>query len=158
MSANVEYVLGVILKKEIALKNDEIAELAENVVNDHFNKNPKEMLEANQINRFTGIAYSSNTPEDVKKFIQSQASKGRKGWIEEELDKRLIAEIDKIKGDDATEVYEDTLTKVGEYTEEDIAKRFNRKKKKEFIRNIAIELRREFATDFGIYYIYKRRE
>lgn len=158
MSANVEYVLGVILKNEIALKNDEIAERAENVVNDHFDKNPKEMLEANQINRFTGIAYSSNTPEDVKKFIQSQASKGRKGWIEEELDKRLIAEIEKIKGDDAAKVCKDILNKVKKYTEEDITNTFNRKKKKKFIRNIAIELLREFATDFGIYYLYKRRE
>ncbi len=158
MSINVEYVLGIILKKEIAFKSDEIAERAEKLVNAHFDSRPEKekMLDPNQINRFTGIALSSNTPETLKWFIESQASKKRKGWIEKELDKHLLDEINKIKGDDSKQIYDDTICRVKEYIEEDITNKFNKKKEKEFIRNIAMELLREFATYFGIHYLYRR--
>jgi metal-responsive CopG/Arc/MetJ family transcriptional regulator len=157
MSTDIEYALGVIRKKEIALKSDEIAERAEKLVNNHFNAHPEEKLDSNQINRFTGIAFSSDMPDKLQRFIEKQSGKGRKGWIENGLDKYLLDEIKKIKNEDSKQVYQNVLTRVKEHTEEDIANKF-KKKEKEIIRTINIELLKEFATHFGIYYLYRREE
>ena len=155
MPASIEYVLGIILKKQIDMKSNEIAKRAEKIVDDHFETQPKKTLDANQINRFTGIARSSNQPKQVQEFIQKQSKKERKEWIENELNKRLLDVIKIIEEDDAKQVYQDAFTIAKKYLEVDAANTFDKDNRKEYIHNTALALLRQFVIHFGIYYLYR---
>jgi hypothetical protein len=118
MPTNVDYVLGVILKKEIALKSDEIAEEVEELIKEHFESPPGDELDSTQINRFIGIAYSSDNRQNLKRFIEQQAVKERKEkkktkpWTANALNEELLGRIKEIVATDSKEVFEDAISNV----------------------------------------------
>jgi len=158
MVVNISYVFSVFLKKEIALKSDEIAEKIEELIKKHFDSHPRDKLDTTQINRFTGIAYSSDNTKGLQEFIERQAEKEKKArkrpWTANALDKTILNRIKEIAGTDSKQVYEAALGKtrksMGDVTEE-----FDKANRKKLIHDISIELLKRFATHFGIHYLYE---
>ena len=111
MPTNVDYVLGVILKKEMALKSDKIAEKVEELIENHLKRSPEDELTGTQINRFIGIAHSSDNRKSLQEFIKQQAGKERKEkkrtkpWTANELDKNILNMIKEIAETDSEEVF-----------------------------------------------------
>jgi predicted hydrocarbon binding protein len=117
MARNKDYVLGVLLKKEIALKSDEIAKEVEELIKKHFESHPEYKLERTQINRFTGIAYSSDNKKSLQEFIEHQAEKEskakKKPWTANDLDTNILTMIEEIAENDSKEVFESALREAG---------------------------------------------
>ena len=113
MSANVDYIFSVLLKKEIALKSDEIAERVEEMVHGHFPVQAKEKLDKAQISRFTGIAYSSDNKKSLQEFIEHQAERERtakkKQWTANDLDTHILNMVEEIAETDSKDVFESLL-------------------------------------------------
>ncbi len=159
---NISYVFSVLLKKEIALRSDEIARDVEKLIEEHFGSHLKEenKLETTQINRFTGIAYSSDYTKSLQEFVEHQATKEKKAkkkpWTINNLDKKILKRIKEIAGTDSKQVYETVLTlcKTRESIG-DTVKEFDKVNRKRLIHDISIELLRKFAAHFGIHYLYK---
>ncbi len=155
MPADVDYIFGVLLKKEIEYKSDEIAERVEKIVNNHFDAQPKEKLDTTQINRFTGIAYSSDNMRSLQEFLKRQAGKERRGkkktWTANDLHEHLLKQISYITKKDSVDVYQEALSQV----EKIMTGEFDKANRERIIREISIELLKRFATHFGIHYLYK---
>lgn len=158
MVANVSYVFGMFLKKEIAVRSDEIAEMIDELIKQHFDSRPRDKLKSAQIHRFTGIAYSSDNTKSLQEFVERQAGKERKArkgpWTASGLDKTILSRIKEITGTDSKQVYETALGRtresMGNATEE-----FDKANRKKHIHDISIELLKRFATHFGIHYLHK---
>lgn len=119
MPANVDYIFGVLLKKEIALKSDKIAGTVEQIVNKHFERLDREqMLDRAQISRFTGIAYSSDNTKSLEEFIKHQANKEskakKKPWTANNLDTHILNMIKEIAETDSKEVFVSALDEARE--------------------------------------------
>ncbi|MBT9174766.1 MAG: hypothetical protein DDT22_00427 [candidate division WS2 bacterium] len=162
MAVNINYVFNVFLRKQIALKSDEIAGTVEELIKKHFDSHPKDKLDTTQIHRFTGIAYSSDSTKSLQEFIERQVTKEKKArekpWTKGDLHKRLLSKIKEIVGKDSNEVYEKALNKTKESLKnvENVEKEFDEANKKEIVHDISIELLKRFATHFGIHYLYKK--
>jgi hypothetical protein len=115
MPANVDYIFSVLLKREIARKSDEIADRVEEIIEGHFPVQPEEELDKTQINRFMGIAYSSDNKKSLQEFIEHQAEKERKAkkkpklWTANNLDTHILNMVEKIVKTDSKDVFESAL-------------------------------------------------
>lgn len=115
MPTNTDYVLGVILKKEMALKSDKIAEKVEELIENHLKRSPENELTGTQINRFIGIAHSSDNRKNLQKFIEHQAVKekekksNKKPWTTMGLHKNILDMIKEIAETDSEEVFANAL-------------------------------------------------
>ncbi|MBT9164584.1 MAG: hypothetical protein DDT23_00586 [candidate division WS2 bacterium] len=159
MAVNINYVFNVFLRKQIALKSDEIAETVEELIK-KLSFSPS--LDPAQIHRFIGIAYSSDSTKSLQEFIERQVTKEKKArekpWTKGDLHKRLLSKIKEIVGKDSNEVYEKALNKTKESLKnvENVEKEFDEANKKKIVHDISIELLKRFATHFGIHYLYKK--
>lgn len=158
MVPNIRYFFNVFLKKEIALRSDKIAEKIEELIKSHFDSFPRDILDTAQINRFTGIAYSSDRTKSLQEFIERQTAKERKAkkkpWTANNLHRNLLNQIRKIVETDSEEVYKGALGKTRE-TVGSAAEEFDKANREKFLHDISIELLKRFATHFGIHYLYK---
>lgn len=157
MPVNVDYIFSVLLKREIARESDKIAERVEKMVDEHFELQPRK-LKTTQINRFTGIAYSSDDTGGLKRFIEQQVAKTgeeAKGWKDKGLEKKLIDRIREIKTANSEQAYKEALKKTEGSVGKEAAEEFDREHRGELIHEISIQLLRKFATHFGIHYLYR---
>lgn len=165
MAENISYVFNVFLKREMAFESDEIAGRVEKRLEEHFSFHSRPAaLTAAQINRLTGIAYSSDDTKNLQRFVEHQVEKegrgaGRKPWTAGNLDKFLLGQIKEIREKKSKQVYEEALknSKESMRAVEEVEK-FDKANRKRLILEISIELLKRFADHFGIHYLYRGRK
>lgn len=158
MTQQGDYVLDVLLNKEVAYLTEKIAGDVKELVDRHFESSPRAKLSEAQLHKLTNIALYS-PPSHVTSFIEKQANREqkekkeeKKPWTTNELHRKLKEFVNKLE-EKAKSLYEDTSKEAQKalgraYTP-------SPEKKEKTIYSLKSRLLREMTTQFSIYYLSK---
>jgi hypothetical protein len=167
--------LALLLRRQLAFEKDSLMRAVQDLVDTHFASIQKEnLLRGSQLKNLEGFAFSSLHQGAVVSFIKSQASKDRKQnenkpdkqkWISNDLDQKLCHCITEIVGREVGKTTGETgrkdavMARVKEKAGTEIPKTivtswFSPEREQE----IQMELLREFASYFRVFYDLKAAE
>jgi hypothetical protein len=164
--------LALLLRRELALKKDELMNDAKSLVEVHFsNISNKNYLKPNQLKNLEGVAFTALNIGEITKFIAKQSDKEKdksdKKWKHNDLNKKLTDKINRIAGrqpgkttgddgnkDEALKEVKSRAAEMPPVSEEVIAEWFSKDRELE----VQLELLRDFVSYFATFYALEAGE
>lgn len=158
--------LSLLLRRELALKKDELMNDARSLVEEHFSDiSKKNYLKPNQLKNLEGVAFTALNIGEITKFIAKQSDKEKeksdKKWKHNDLNKKLTEKINRIAGrqpgkttgdegnkDEALKEVKIKAEELPPVSEDVIAEWFSRDRELE----VQMELLRDFVSYFATFY------